>query len=95
MGAFHTDTNITFTFFYLCLGEGTHEVSDWTDILYILYLTRLYLDWTNQQQPSSELGTGALPVGCIANVVMHVGESEGGLVPLSAIKKAHLGGGIP
>ena len=47
------------------------------------------------QQPSSEVSTGALPVGCIANVVMHVGESEGGLVPLSTIKKAHLGGGIP
>jgi len=46
------------------------------------------------QQPSSEVSTGALPVGCIANVVMHVGESEGGLVPLSTIKKAHLGGGI-
>ena len=39
------------------------------------------------QQPSSEVSTGALPVGCIANVVMHVGESEGGLVPLSTIKK--------
>ena len=26
-------------------------------------------------------------MGCIANVVMHVGESEGGLVPLSTIKK--------
>jgi len=47
------------------------------------------------QQLSSELSSGALPVGCIANVVMRVGESEGGLVPLSTIKKAHLGGGIP
>ena len=46
------------------------------------------------QQPSSDVSAGALPVGCLANVVMHVGESEGGLVLLSNIKKAHLGGGI-
>ena len=28
------------------------------------------------QQPSSEVSTGALPVGCIAKVVMHLGSQR-------------------